>query len=699
MNYSPLRFRSLAPLFFLGLTAAVPSAFSQTLTITGGQGQLIIPTESTQAPLQVLLLGTNGQPLVGATVTFTSLDTLGGYVPTYYQNVVTDNTGTAQAYYVGSNLIPGQAPVFDTGQVIASYQGIASATFFVTTSNIAQGGAGAALVGANFANLNASAAFNGTAGSVSATPIQIAVLSQTNSSGVPDVAVSLVITGGSTGSISCQEAMGSGYVLTNASGIATCTIVYGAVGSGSFTVNVGNAINSNYPIPYSVNVGPPALIQITGGNNQSGTPGQTLPLPLVAVVTDLGGNPVSGVNMAFTSVTPNGATFTNVRTMTDPNGKVSANVVLGSVPGNITISLADTAGQIKNPAIFTETVNLTISGITIQSGNNQTAFINSAFANPLYVLVNTSAGLTAGSPVTFTLVSGSATLTYTTTTTNQYGQAFANVTAGSTAGPVVITATSGSYSVTFNLTVIPPGPSNLTFENGASGAVNSFSPGSLLTIYGSGIANNLQGVTAAFDVGPLPLTLAGTTVEFGTIYAPIFDIGNVNGSQFITVQIPREVTPGSVNLTVATSGGGSTTVPVTIAQASPGIFTYQTTASATQYAVVIKSNGSVAGPANPATRGETVVMYLTGVPLTPGISTNTFPAPGSTASPAYPIILGVANQGTPYQSVAYSPDLPAVETITFTVPASVTPGAVVVAIGVQTPSGVVYSQGATLNVQ
>lgn len=698
MTSRSLTFRSSHLFFLVGLTLAAPTAFSQTLTITGGQGQVLAPSQQSNQALSVNLLGPNGQPLVGAPITFTSLDSAGGYIPSYNQIVYTDTNGNASNYYIGASagMIFGS---YDTGIVIASYVGISSVTFYETTTNLnSQGGA---LISANFSAINYGQNYTGSAGSVSPSPIQIQVAAQTNSGSLPaavaNVSIALVFTSGSTGSISCQE---GAFPLTNAAGIATCTPVFGTVGTGSFTILVGGAFSSQAPITYTVTVGPPALIQITSGNNQSGSPGQQLPLPLVAIVTDLGGNPTPGISMAFTSVTPGGATFTNVRNTTDANGRTSANVVLGSVPGNISISLADTGGLIKNPAIFTETVNLTVTGLVLSSGNQQSTFVNTAFPNPLVVTINTLNNQSAsGTPVTFAVTSGAATVTTPNTTVGANNSAQTTVTAGATAGPVVITATAGQYSVTFNLTVIPPGPSSLTFTNGASGVVNSMSPGSIVTIYGQGLATNLQGVTAAFDVGPLPLTLAGVTAQFGgQYYAPIFDIGNVAGSQFLTIQVPREVPAGATSLTINTSGGGSSTVPVTILPASPGLFTY-TAANNQLNVVAILPNGTVAGPTNPATRGTSVTLYLTGLPLSPGLSTNAFPVPGSTASPAYAIILGVANQGTPYQSVAYSPDLPGVETLTFTVPTSATPGATIVAVGVQVPSGIVYTQGATLYIQ
>lgn len=698
MTFRSIRLGSTLCTLCVGLTLAVPAAFSQTLTITGGQGQLVGPSSQTSQPLTVLLLNTNGQPMVGQPVTFTALDYAGGYVPSYAQTVYTDTTGTATSYYVGASLAPGQAPSYDSGTVIASYNGIANATFYVTTSNI--NSLGGSLVSANFSLLTAGQNYIGQAGSTSSTPIQIQVQAQTNlgvaSASVQNVAISLLVDPSSTGSISCRE---GAYALTNASGIATCTPYFGKVGSGTFTVSVGGAFNSQAPIPFTVSVGPPALIQITSGNNQSGTPGQMLPLPIVGVVTDLGGNPTPNIPMTFSSVTPGGATFTNVRTVTDSAGKVSASVILGSVPGNISIKLADNAGLISSPALFTETVNLSITSISKNSGDSQTSALNSTFSMPLVVTVATSAGPVTGTPVTFSVTSGSATLGTPTATTNAQGQASTTVTAGGTPGALTITATTGQFSTTFNLTVITPGPTNLSFVNAASGAVNAMSPGSIVTIYGSGLAAGLQGVVSAFAVGPLPLSMAGVTVQLGgQYYAPIFDIGNVGGSQFLTIQIPEEVPVGSINMTITLGNGGTTTVPVAISAASPGLFTYAG-ANNQQYLVAIKSNGTVAGPSNPATRGETITIYLTGMALTPGIQTNAFQPSNATAAPVYPLVLGVGNQGTAVTSVAYAQSMVGVETISFVVPTTLNPGPQQVAVGLTTPAGSVYSQGATLNIQ
>jgi uncharacterized protein (TIGR03437 family) len=662
---------------------------------------LISTGQPTAQPLTVQLLSAAGQPIAGAPITFTSLDSQGGYIPQYLQNVYTDANGNATSGYVGAQLIPGTSQAFDQAVITATYLGVSSVTFYETTTNVTT--SGTPLITPNFTFLSGGQTFSGPAGSVSSTPIQVQLTSNQAvqmfngviTGAVPNVSFAIVLDPSSTGTISCKEGP---IVLTDQNGVATCTPVYGKVGTGFFTFTIGGATNSNIPIAFTVTVGPPALITINSGNNQSGTPGKQLPLPIVATVTDLGGNPAPGVTMSFTASPANGATFTSVRSVTDAAGKISATVILGTIPGNIQLTVVDTGGLIKNPAVFTETVNVTITGITKSTGDNQSAFTFASFSTPLTVNVSSSQGALAGTPVTFAVTSGSATVATPNATTDGNGNASTTVVAGSTPGPVVVTATTGQYSVSFNLTVVPPGPANLTFTNGASGAANSMSPGSIVTIYGTGIASNIQGVTSAFGVGPLPLQMAGVTVQVGQAYAPIIDLGNVSGSQFVSIEIPRETTPGATTITIAIPGGGSTTVPVTINQASPGLFTYAG-ANNQQYLVAIKANGTVASPSNPATRGETVTMYLTGLPLTPGIATNAFPAPGSTASSQYSLILGVANQGAPFTSVAYSPDLQGVETLSFTVPTTATPGPVQISIGVQGASQTFFSQGAILNVQ
>src|SRR5207245_2374038 len=118
-----------------------------------------------------------------------------------------------------------------------------------------------------------------------------------------------------------------GIPYTDASGVATCNVILGGkAGTGNLSVNVGNYIKYNQ-VPFEIVVGSAAIIKLVNGDNQSGKPGQTLGTAIQAQVTDLSGNPISGVAVVFEPVTPGGASFTNVQDTSDSAGYVSANVI------------------------------------------------------------------------------------------------------------------------------------------------------------------------------------------------------------------------------------------------------------------------------------------------------------------------------------------------------------------------------------
>ena len=89
----------------------------------------------------------------------------------------------------------------------------------------------------------------------------------------------------------------------------------------------------------------------------------------------------------------------------------------------------------------------------------------------------------AGLPVNFS-ISGPGTLSSPVAITDSNGRAGVNVQAAGSTGAVTVTATSGSYSTTFSLTVIPAGPTLTTnsFYNGADFQLGSISPCGIATI-------------------------------------------------------------------------------------------------------------------------------------------------------------------------------------------------------------------------
>ena len=129
-----------------------------------------------------------------------------------------------------------------------------------------------------------------------------------------------------------------------------------------------------FPIPFTVTAGAPATVEITQGNNQTGTPGQTLPLALRVHVTDSGGNIVPGAAVNWQVLTAGAVTLSNIISNTDSNGNASALATLGSIAGVAQVTA--TAGTVS--ATFNLTVNIPSAGIQKVSGDQQTATISTA---------------------------------------------------------------------------------------------------------------------------------------------------------------------------------------------------------------------------------------------------------------------------------------------------------------------------------
>src|SRR5207247_10001110 len=100
----------------------------------------------------------------------------------------------------------------------------------------------------------------------------------------------------------------------------------------------------------------PASLRILSGNNQSGSPGALLPAQLIARVEDAAGNPVPNAAVIWQPSTS--VSLSNVSSVSDANGVVSATVILGSVSGAAQV-------QLRTAAAGAQTVfNLTIGGAT-----------------------------------------------------------------------------------------------------------------------------------------------------------------------------------------------------------------------------------------------------------------------------------------------------------------------------------------------
>ena len=717
------------------------SAPAQNVIIISGNGQMICTCAQSQFtqfdPLLVQVNDANGNPLPNVTVNWAVTSVSPGILGSA-QTITSVNGQTTNSYFptflVGANPLQPYIQSTITATYVAPSGSSVVATFTltqITTSLstgtpqvfvnlpspiLAQQGVMGATIGSTI---------TGSGGSTASVPVTVSVQA-INGTPVPNVSVLLAsTTGPATASCAATAGAGPGTVLTDNTGNATCMVVLGGTaGLGQFEVVVGgvssdvnNAGTLGYVVafPFNLNVTPgaPSGIAIVRGNNQSANPGQALALPLVAEVLAASGGGISGQTVNWTVTPSTAGTLASASTTSISGGTVSNTLTLSSSAAGAVQVKAALASSPGISATFSVTANTTITGITILSGNSQSALPNAAFSSPLIVQVNGSNGQpVANFPVQFS-VSGPATLSATSATTGTNGQAQVGATAGATAGAVTVTATAGSFSATFNLTVLPPGPSITasSFLNGAGffptdSSHAALSPCGIATISAPGVAPGIQGVVVANPiVGPLPYSLAGDQVSFNGAQAPIYNVANMNGQQSVTVQVPCSVTAGSVPATVGVSGS-SATVNVTVKAAGPGIFQTVMSDGVTR-AVLLRPDGSfvdVGGATpNPARRGETILMYATGLGITsPPVGTNQTPISGTNALVQGQVIVGVNNSGVQVVSAQAAPGMIGVYQVAFVVPSNAPTGNnIVLSLAINAPDGspTQFSNGSAIPIQ
>ncbi|GGA71563.1 hypothetical protein GCM10011521_07110 [Arenimonas soli] len=246
--------------------------------------------------------------------------------------------------------------------------------------------------------------------------------------------------------------------LTDAAGTASVTLTPTAAGTfpGALTASYDPdgvpASGDEVSVDFDATIAAVPGLAIASGDGQQADTGQPFAQPLV-VLADDSGVPAAGIGITWmvtgdAVVTPGGAT--------DGAGQASATVTAGATAGPVTV----TATRQDAPGASV-TFNLTttaIPGLAIESGDGQVVTTSQPFAAPLVVVADNSGLPAVGVGITWT-VAGDATVTA-GGPTDANGRTSATVTAGATAGPVVVTATrqdAPAVSVAFTLAVDPAG--------------------------------------------------------------------------------------------------------------------------------------------------------------------------------------------------------------------------------------------------
>jgi uncharacterized protein affecting Mg2+/Co2+ transport len=354
------------------------------------------------------------------------------------------------------------------------------------------------------------------------------VVTVTDAGGNPvsSVNVTWSITGTPTGATG--QSLSSTSSTSDANGRASTILTLGNK-SGTYTVTATSGTLAGSPVSFTATAtaGAAATIALTSGNNQSKTHSTALDNPFIITVTDSNGNVVSGTNVTFAiATTPANATgqaLSVTNTTTDANGRASTLLTLGNKAGTYTVTA--TSGTLAgSPVTFTASATAGAAvAIALTSGNNQSAPIASALANP-FVLTVTDAG---GNPVQGVSVNWSITgtptgatgqsLSSTSSTSDANGRASTILTLGNKVGTYAVHASSTGLTgspISFTATATVGAAANiaLTSGNGQSATINTTLSPFVVTVTDAG-GNPVQGVSVTWSITGTPSGATGQSLS------------------------------------------------------------------------------------------------------------------------------------------------------------------------------------------
>ncbi|MGO9855019.1 MAG: beta strand repeat-containing protein [Acidimicrobiales bacterium] len=249
---------------------------------------------------------------------------------------------------------------------------------------------------------------------------------------------------------------GTNTAITNSSGLATSVTFTANTVAGTYNISAAASTTNTVQFSETNTAGAATTIAVSSGSAQSAPVSTAFGAPLVALVTDTYGNPVSGVIVTFT---PPGSgasgTFTTTNTaVTGANGLATSTVfTANATAGGYSVSAR---APTTNAVEFSETNTATVAtAIAVYSGNNQSATVATSFGNALVAQLTASGNPIAGATVTFSAP-----------TTGASGTFFAPCSGGNNATFTTCTVTSGAgglaVSSTFTANTVAGGPYTVT---------------------------------------------------------------------------------------------------------------------------------------------------------------------------------------------------------------------------------------------
>ena len=298
--------------------------------------------------------------------------------------------------------------------------------------------------------------------------------------------------------------------------------------SGNIVISVTDSATSPTTVTktLSLTIAPPALT-ITTTSLVNGTAGTAYTAPVAAT---------GGVAPYAWSATGLPAPLVINATTGQITGTPTA-----AFTGNVVFSVTDSA---LTPTTVTKTLSLTIAPqivpatITIQSGNNQSTRVTTAYTAPFVVLVKDSSNNPmANVPVTFAVPAAGASGSFggtNTVNTDALGIATSAVlTANTVAGAFNVTITAGSITATMGATNLPGNPANIAVSGGSPQSAIILTPfaSTLKAVVTDANSNVVPGVTVTFTA---PAGSVPSASFAGGVNTAVTDASGVATSTVVT---------------------------------------------------------------------------------------------------------------------------------------------------------------------
>jgi hypothetical protein len=438
----------------------------------------------------------------------------------------------------------------------------------------------------------------GVAGSLLAAPLVVEVQASDNLP-VPGVPVTFR-------AVSAGGAVTTATVTSDALGRASTTLTLGKTG-GAYQYEVASGTLPVVSVSETATPAPPAAIAIVSGDAQTDSVGRALPAPFVVKVSDQFGGAASNATVTWARVKGSG-TVGSATSTTGTDGLANSGYTLGNTAGSETVSATVTglSGPAGTVTFGATAINRGAAAIAIVSGGGQTGAPGATLATPIVVRVADALNNpVASASVTWTTPSVGTTFTPATATTDALGQVSTTVKLGTTAGPVVVSATTASLVATANLTIVPGPAAALTKLAGdvqtTEVATNVPVAPSVKVTDASG--NGIAGAAVVFAVatggGSITAPTASTDAS-GVATLGSWKLGNTAGANTLTA------TSGALSATFSATGTAGTGSVLAITT-QPSITASSGTALATQPVLQLQdANG------NPvAVSGITVAASIT----------------------------------------------------------------------------------------